>query len=107
MDKGINAEMVVLGITTQTLLVLVRAWPRYCQQVTTYLFVKTLQTIAAVSKIMRIPISFLGPVLPTSQPQAACACKGNGRLPVRKSQKGSLLLESVARMPLGKEKSWS
>lgn len=72
-----------------------------------YLFVKTLQTNSNVSEITGIPISFLGPFFPTSQPQADCTFKGNVRPPVRKSQKGSLLLESVARTPLGKEKSWS
>lgn len=45
LDKGINAEMMVLGITAQPLVVLVRAWPQLLSTSNhTYLFVKTLQT---------------------------------------------------------------
>lgn len=35
LDKGINAEMMVLGITAQPLLVLVRAWSSYHPKVNT------------------------------------------------------------------------
>lgn len=101
----------MMRITVQHLLVLVQAWPKLMSTSNhTYFFVKTLQTHSSCFQnngdTNFLPWPCLSHIPATSRLYLQREWEAVSQ-EVRKSWKVSLLLESAARTPLGKEKFWS
>lgn len=109
LDKDVNAEVMVLGITTQPLSVLVRAWLKLLSTTNhTFLFVKTLQTNSSHFQNNEDTSFLLWPCLSHITATSRLYLQMEWEAASQKVTERSLLQESAAKMPLvGKEKSWS